>query len=196
MVLNRPSGARREQTSRLYATISPAMISLSEFLEINHEVILFVYGLVFFVLGFAIILQVRQSSRLDLARSLRWLAAFGITNAFNEWGDLFIPNQASYLSVPAVQFLYSLQITLLAVSFVCLFEFGVAILHPLGRSKSSTWKLNGASKDWNNKRSSQPNKNAWRANCTMAQFKKCTQRDCWLNLHHDWQNPTVKWILA
>ena len=48
------------------------------------------YGLGFFILGFAIILQVQQSSRLELARSLRWLAVFGITHAFNEWGDLFI----------------------------------------------------------------------------------------------------------
>ena len=109
------------------------MISLSEFLEMNHEIILFVYGLVFFVLGFAIILQVRQSSRLDLARSLRWLAAFGITHAFNEWGDLFIPHQADYLNIPSIRVLYTLHILLLAVSFVCLFEFGAAVLRPLGR---------------------------------------------------------------
>ncbi|MEW6239383.1 MAG: hypothetical protein AB1564_01050, partial [Chloroflexota bacterium] len=66
------------------------MITLSEFFEINHQLILFVYGLVFFVLGLAIILQTRRSSRLELARSLRWLAAFGITHGFHEWGDLFI----------------------------------------------------------------------------------------------------------
>ena len=74
------------------------MISLEEFFTLNYQLILFVYGLGFFVLGFAILLQVQQSSRLELARSLRWLAAFGITHAFNEWGDLFIPIQAQYLS--------------------------------------------------------------------------------------------------
>src|SRR5678815_1987894 len=73
------------------------MISLQEFFNLNRQLILFVYGLGFFILGFAIILQVQQSSRLELARSLRWLAAFGITHAFNEWGDLFIPIQAQYL---------------------------------------------------------------------------------------------------
>ncbi len=66
------------------------MISLSEFFEINHDIILFIYGLVFFVLGLAIIIRTHQSSRLELARSLRWLAAFGILHGFNEWGDLFI----------------------------------------------------------------------------------------------------------
>jgi signal transduction histidine kinase len=106
------------------------MITFADFFEINHEIILFIYGLVFFILGFAIILQVRRSSRLDLARSLRWLAAFGITHAFNEWGDLFIPIQAEYLSAAVIQRLYYIQLVLLAVSFACLFEFGVAVLHP------------------------------------------------------------------
>jgi len=109
------------------------MISVTDFFEINHDIILFVYGLVFFVLGFAIILQVRQSSRLDLARSLRWLAAFGITHAFNEWGDLFIPLQANYTSTTIVRILYTAHTLLLAISFVCLFEFGIAVLRPLRR---------------------------------------------------------------
>jgi signal transduction histidine kinase len=94
---------------------------------------LFAYGLVFFILGFAIVLQVRQSSRLDLARSLRWLAAFGITHAFNEWGDLFIPLQAGYINFNSIRVLYTLHILLLAISFACLFEFGAAVLRPLGR---------------------------------------------------------------
>ncbi|MBM3126824.1 MAG: hypothetical protein FJZ87_17445 [Chloroflexi bacterium] len=111
------------------------MITLAEFFEINHQIILFVYGLVFFILGFAVIIQVRRSSRLDLARSLRWLAAFGITHAPNEWGDLFIPIQAEYLSDGIVNVLYYLQLTLLAVSFACLFEFGVAVLRPQGHGR-------------------------------------------------------------
>ena len=111
------------------------MISFFEFFEINHEVILFAYGLVFFVLGFAIIIRTRQSSRLELARSLRWLAAFGITHAFNEWGELFIPLQESYLSFPALRVLYSAHTLLLAISFGCLFEFGAALLHPFGDAK-------------------------------------------------------------
>ncbi len=110
------------------------MISLADFFEINHEIILFAYGLVFFVLGFAIILQVRRSSRLDLARSMRWLAAFGITHGFNEWGELFIPIQAAYLSFSALRILYAIQLLLLAISFFCLFEFGVAVLRPLGHA--------------------------------------------------------------
>jgi signal transduction histidine kinase len=105
------------------------MITLAEFFLINRSMIYFVYGLVFFILGFAIILQTRQSSRLDFARSLRWLAVFGITHAFHEWGDLFIPIQAEYLSPEIIRVLYILHLILLAISYVFLFEFGLALLY-------------------------------------------------------------------
>src|SRR5512138_1062398 len=106
------------------------MVSLEDFFALNKELILFVYGLGFFILGFAIILQAQRSSRLELARSLRWLAAFGITHAFNEWGDLFIPIQSEYLSPVAIRLLLLFQLLLLAMSFACLFEFGISVLRP------------------------------------------------------------------
>jgi signal transduction histidine kinase len=106
------------------------MISLDEFFRLNRQIILFVYGLGFFILGFAIILQAQRSSRLELARSLMWLAAFGITHAFNEWGDLFIPIQSAYLSQVAIRLLHVFQLILLAGSFACLFEFGISVLRP------------------------------------------------------------------
>jgi len=109
------------------------MISFSDFFTLNREIILFIYGLGFFILGFAIILQVQRSSRLELARSLRWLAAFGITHAFNEWGDLFIPIQAQYLNTTSVRVLLVMQSVLLVVSFACLFEFGISVLRPFYR---------------------------------------------------------------
>src|SRR5215213_556626 len=106
------------------------MFHLDVFFAHNKEVFLFIYGLGFFILGFAIILQVQQSSRLDLARSLRWLAVFGITHALNEWGDLFIPIQARYLEATPVRLLRVVQLILLAISFASLFEFGISVLHP------------------------------------------------------------------
>ncbi len=101
---------------------------LHEFFELNRGVIYFGYGLVFFVLGLAIALQSRQYSRLDLARSLTWLSAFGFTHAFHEWGDLFIPIQAAYLSPGLIHLLEGIHLFLLAVSFTLLFEFGVSLL--------------------------------------------------------------------
>src|SRR5215213_5012105 len=124
------------------------MTSLSVFFTHNKEILLFVYGLGFFILGFAIILQVQQSSRLELARSLRWLAAFGITHAFNEWGDLFIPIQAQYLPSGLIRLLRVVQLILLAVSFAALFEFGISVLSPFNLGKSSHWVSSGLLAGW------------------------------------------------
>ena len=103
--------------------------------ELNREIILFVYGLTFFVLGLAIALQSRHYSRLDLARSLSWLAGFGFTHALYVWGELFSPTQEAYLSLSGIEILHTLHLVFLGISVACLFEFGVALLRPLGRAR-------------------------------------------------------------
>jgi len=102
------------------------------FFETNQAIIFFAYGLAFFIMGLVVALQSRQSSRLELARSLNWLAGFGILHGLNEWGDLFIPIQSAYLSTPVANLLYVIQLILLALSFMCLFAFGVSLLKPFG----------------------------------------------------------------
>lgn len=104
---------------------------LREWFLANRPIIVFIYGQVFFVLGVAILLQSRRYSRLDLARSLPWLAAFGILHGFNEWGDLFVPLQAQFVSDPVIHFMRAIQTLLLAASFACLLQFGVDLLRPL-----------------------------------------------------------------
>ena len=108
------------------------MEALRTFFAQYSEEILFVYGLVFFVLGLAIALQSRHSSRLELARSLSWLAAFGFIHGLHEWGDVFIPLQAARSGEGLHLFLDQLHLILLAVSFACLLQFGVALLRPFG----------------------------------------------------------------
>jgi signal transduction histidine kinase len=107
-----------------------AVSLLRSFFEVNTVLVYFCYGLVFFVLGLAVALQTRQASHLDLSRSLAWLAAFGFTHGFHEWGDLFIPIQAGYLSPPTVRILQHIHLISLAVSFEFLILFGVALLSP------------------------------------------------------------------
>ncbi len=123
----------------IHATILPNMITPADFFKLNRPLFYFMYGLVFFILGIAILLQTRQNSRLDFARSLRWLAAFGIAHGFHEWGDLFIPIQAEYLSHTAMQILNTLHLILLAVSFIFLFEFGLALLFTDLRASLLRW---------------------------------------------------------
>jgi signal transduction histidine kinase len=97
----------------------------------NQLIILAVYGQVFFVLALAIALQSWRHSRLAMARNLQWLAAFGLTHALYEWGDVFIPFQEQYMPRPLIDFLRSMQAILLAISFACLFQFGAEMLRPL-----------------------------------------------------------------
>ncbi len=108
---------------------------LRTFFELNRDLVFFLYGLTFFVLGLAIALQSRVFSRLELSRSLTWLSVFGFTHGFHEWGDYFVPIQAAYLSDVVVGWLINLRLLLLAISFAALFVFGLRLLQPLGVSR-------------------------------------------------------------
>ena len=107
------------------------MISITELLEINWIILYFVYGQVFFVMGLVTGLQLRRSSHLELARSLPWLAAFGIAHGLTEWGYIFVPAQSLYLSDSAVRLLMLSHLLLLAVSLFFLLQFGVELVQPL-----------------------------------------------------------------
>lgn len=101
---------------------------IRSFFNLNNELVLFLYGLVFFVLGLAISLQSRRHSRLALARSLGWLSVFGILHGMHEWGLLFVPLQATYMNHAGVSLLQIFQTLLLGLSFAALFQFGVDLL--------------------------------------------------------------------
>lgn len=107
------------------------MTTLNDILEVNWVILYFVYGQAFFILGMVTGLLWRRRSRLELARSLPWLAAFGIAHGLNEWGYIFIPLQAAYLPSSVVRVLVLAHLLLLAVSFFFLFQFGVELLLPL-----------------------------------------------------------------
>ncbi len=127
----------------------------TQVLEVDWIILYFTYGLVFFVMGLITGFQSRRHSQLELARALPWLAGFGLTHGLVEWGYIFIPLQAqhlygatslsgfdllNYIFVP-LQAQYSLpplvvlmvvaHLLLLAVSFCCLFQFGIELILPL-----------------------------------------------------------------
>jgi signal transduction histidine kinase len=104
------------------------MDSVRGFFIINRPIVLFVYGLTFFLMGLAVFLQSRRYSRLRLARDLYWLAAFGVLHGIHEWGVMFIPIQASYTPRVFIDLLQTFQVILLALSFVCLLMFGAVAL--------------------------------------------------------------------
>ena len=102
--------------------------ALRQIFELNEVIVLFIYGQVFFVMGLAVALQSRRHSHLELADSLIWLALFGILHGLHEWGYIFIPVQATYVSQEIIILLEMIQVVLLAISFGCLFAFGADLL--------------------------------------------------------------------
>jgi signal transduction histidine kinase len=116
---------------------------LREFFQTNEVILYFIYGQVFFVTGLAIALQSRKHSRLELAGSLPYLAAFGLTHGLVEWGYVFIPLQAKYLSAPAMLIMELAQLFLLALSFVFLLVFGLRLNAPRPVPHRWVWGIPG-----------------------------------------------------
>src|SRR4030065_269322 len=103
------------------------MNSIYQVINVNMTLVYFVYGLVYFVFGLAIVLQQRALSNFRLARHLWLLAAFGIIHGSMEWGSVFIPIQATYLSEPWINALLVTQDIAMAVSFAFLFQFAITM---------------------------------------------------------------------
>ena len=99
------------------------MVTLTEVLEVNWIILYFVYGQVFFIMGLVTGLQWQRQSRLELARPLPWLAAFGIAHGLTEWGYIFVPLQSLYLPDQVVRPMIIAHLLLLAVSFFFLLQF-------------------------------------------------------------------------
>ncbi|MBI5301594.1 MAG: sensor histidine kinase [Chloroflexi bacterium] len=121
---------------------------MGEFFQLNREIVFFIYGQAFFVLGLAVALQSFKHSEIALARHLGLLALFGIVHGVYEWGAVFIPIQRAYLSPDGINALRLVRLLLEAISFFALFQFGVALSMPSARAAPlglfTLWALVGA----------------------------------------------------
>ncbi|MBM4764735.1 histidine kinase [Bacillus sp. B15-48] len=99
------------------------------FFEVNLGLIYFIYSLIFFLMGFAILIKNRVHSRFNLAKSLKYLAYFGIVHGIADLGLFFIPIQSSYLSAEWIHFLEGVQVIVNGLSFYFLLMFGVHLLY-------------------------------------------------------------------
>lgn len=102
-------------------------MAIYSFFQTHIILVYFIYGLVFFMMGFAIALQRDKSSSLILARSFNYLAAFGIIHGLSEWGHVFIPLMESYSSEFTLSILYFIEVNLIGISFVFLLLFGLKL---------------------------------------------------------------------
>ncbi|MCD4686555.1 MAG: sensor histidine kinase [Anaerolineae bacterium] len=91
-------------------------------------VIFFFYGLAFYSLGLALLVESGRASQLRLARSMRRLAGFGLLHGTHEWIDMFERELVvHYQDVLPVPVLWG-RVALLVTSFIALMAFGEHLL--------------------------------------------------------------------
>ncbi|HSB91089.1 MAG TPA: sensor histidine kinase [Anaerolineales bacterium] len=92
--------------------------------------IYFFYGLCFFCMGLAIMLEMGHGSDARLRHALRALAVFGIIHGAHEWLEMFelLGFFAFARSVPLAW--SSLRVAILALSFLALGAFGASLVAP------------------------------------------------------------------
>ena len=84
----------------------------------NMDIVFFIYGLAFVIVGVAILVQPKKDSNFKLADILWLLAAFGITHGANELLDMWaiIKGRNPLFDI--------IRSTVLVTSYLFLFEFG------------------------------------------------------------------------
>ncbi len=102
--------------------------TISDFFDAHFVYIYFFYGLAFFSMGLALLVESRRASRLSLAQAVRWLAWFGLLHGSHEFIEMFALINVLSGGQPLPLWANALRILLLAVSFFPLVIFGVRLL--------------------------------------------------------------------
>lgn len=110
--------------------------------------IFFVYGLAFFSLGLALLVESGRASELGFARSMRLLAGFGLLHGFHEWTEMFERGYSLYRQISAPDWLMWCRLAMLTASFLALLAFGEHLLVREGDSRAPFWRLTGAAITW------------------------------------------------
>jgi signal transduction histidine kinase len=116
------------------------MSSLSEFFNQNIVLVYFLYGLAFFSMGLAVLLESGRASELRLARAMGPLATFGILHGIHEWLEMFVRLGEIVPDAPAVGqtvLIEAFRVALLAMSFLLLIVFGVRLIHLSGHGRGN-----------------------------------------------------------
>ncbi|GAW93271.1 sensor histidine kinase [Calderihabitans maritimus] len=107
-----------------------------EAVKLHFPLIYFVYGLVYFMMGFAILIKNKNGSNFILARPLWLLGIFGLLHGLADWTPAFLPIWREIYRPETILQLRIGAHVLLAFSYLALFFFGVRLLiHTLGLSR-------------------------------------------------------------
>lgn len=114
----------------------------------NIITVYFFYGLSFFSMGLAVMLEVGRSSKLDFARALRSLAGFGLVHGGHEWMEMFILINPDIQKAPIYDFIGHFRVVLLAISFLFLISFGASLIAGPERRKLSSQMIGVITAIW------------------------------------------------
>jgi hypothetical protein len=108
---------------------------LTDFLIKNLDIVFFIYGLAFTILGIIIFFQLRitKKSKFRLLDILWLLAWFGFIHGMSEFTDMFMLIKGNLL------FLRILGASFLFISFLCLFLFGYRLINIGERKRLGIW---------------------------------------------------------
>src|SRR5512139_3422088 len=108
---------------------------MAEFFTRNIILVYFFYGLSFFVMGFAVLLEFGHSSKLDFARALRPLIGFGLIHGSHEWFEMFLIIRERISGPYTAAWILPVRLTALAVSFLFLIAFGARLITGVEKRK-------------------------------------------------------------
>ena len=122
---------------------------MTESIFIQHiDAVYFFYGLAFFSMGLAVMLESRRTSEFRIAGAMMFLAGFGLLHGFHEWIDMFMQLGKFDALTPEQAFLFNgLRIGELVFSFTLLIVFGIRLITSNrttnGRENSFAWIVAG-----------------------------------------------------
>jgi signal transduction histidine kinase len=108
---------------------------MAELFTRNIIVVYFFYGLSFFVMGLAVLLEVGHSSKLDFARALRLLIGFGLIHGCHEWFEMFLIIRNQISGPYNAPWVLPIRLFALATSFLFLIAFGARLISGVEKRK-------------------------------------------------------------
>lgn len=113
------------------------------FWEQSIILVYFIYGLAFYSLGLALLVDSVRSSELGFARSMRLLAGFGLLHGIHEWIDMYEHGSIPYYGEPMPVWMGWVRLAVLITSFVALSAFGENLLRRVRGETRNTWYWTG-----------------------------------------------------
>lgn len=106
------------------------MTALAALFERNIVAVFFVYGLAFFSMGLAVLLESRRASEFRIARAMGFLAGFGLLHGVHEWLRMAqqFGGPSEVGDMPSI-LLGIVDVSLLALSFLLLVVFGARLIY-------------------------------------------------------------------